>query len=479
MASTTPAADGSALKKNALRISLVAIASVFVFELVAGLFTGSLALLTDSTHALLDAVVTGILIVAVNLAARPRDKDHTYGHGRIETIGGFIGGTALFVVAIFFIYEAASRMLLVAAAQQGGQPFTVVPGAIGFAAVIYTLGVDALRIAVLGRAARKSRGASTLRADLYHALADFASTSVALAGLWLVTAGFQHGDSAAAAILGAFLAYLAGRFAYQNAVELTDRISPGLVERVRAAAAGTDGVLECRDLKMRRVGKDIFTEVTISLKADISFERAHEISAQVERNIAASLGGGAEPNITVHFEPVYSPDLPLETIIERAAARAGGVKGVHNIVVSKVGATGRLEISLHIQVNRSATLSEAHAIASAVEDSIKGQLKGDAGNVTVHLEPVMPEAAGIEPVADAAMQDSIKGIVMAATSDVKRVGRVATFMTRDNVLRIDVDCVFGRPATIEQVHDLVTDIENRIRDRYPGSIVTIHAEPGG
>lgn len=476
MASTTPAADGSALKKNALRISLVAIASVFVFELVAGLSTGSLALLTDSTHALLDAVVTGILMVAVNLAARPRDRDHTYGHGKIETIGGFIGGTALFVVAIFFIYEAASRMLL-AAAQQG-QSFAVVPGAIGFAAVIYTLAMDALRITVLGRAARKLRGASTLRADLYHALADFASTSVALAGLWLVTAGFQHGDSAAAAILGAFLAYLAGRFAYQNAVELTDRISPGLVERVRAAAAGTEGVLECRDLKMRKVGKDIFTEVTISLKADISFERAHEISAQVERNIAASLGGGAEPNITVHFEPVYSPDLPLETIIERAAVRAGGVKGVHNIVVSRVGATGRLEISLHIQVNRSATLSEAHAIASAVEDSIKGQLKGDAGNVTVHLEPVMPEAAGIEPVADAAMQDSIKGIVMAATSDVKRVGRVATFMTKDNVLRIDVDCVFGRPATIEQVHDLVTDIENRIRDRYPGSIVTIHAEPG-
>ncbi|MGI0005289.1 MAG: cation transporter, partial [Nitrososphaera sp.] len=61
-----------ALKRNALRISLLAIASVVVFEFVAGAITGSLALLTDGTHALLDAVVTLILIIAVNLAARPR-----------------------------------------------------------------------------------------------------------------------------------------------------------------------------------------------------------------------------------------------------------------------------------------------------------------------------------------------------------------------------------------------------------------------
>ena len=454
-----------ALKRNALRISLLAIASVVVFEFAAGMVTGSLALLTDGTHALLDAVVTLILIIAVNLAARPRDTDHTYGHGKIETVGGFIGGAALFVVAIFFIYEATVRM--------AGPAALVVPGTIGFAAAIYTLGVDVLRITVLGRAARKTR-ATTLKADLYHAFADFASTSVTLVGLWLVTAGFVQGDSIAAIILGAFLAYLSGRFAYQNAAELTDRISPRMVQTVGAAVTGTEGVVECRDLKMRRVGREIFVEATIALKADMSFEKAHETSAQVERNIATSLPGG-QSNITVHFEPIYSPDLPLESIIERAAARIGGVKGVHNIIVSRVGTTGRLEVSLHVQVNRSASLGEAHAIASAVEDSVKAQLK-DAGNVTVHLEPLMPEVAGIEPVSDAEMQESIRKIVL-ASSDIKGVGRIATFRTGDDTLKIDVDCAFGRQATIEQVHDLVTDIENQIRDRYPGSIVTIHAEP--
>ena len=140
----------AAIKRNTLRISLVAISSAFVFEFAAGVMTNSLVLVTDSTHALLDAVVTAILIIAVTLALKPRDVDHTYGHGKIETIGGFIGGTALFVVAIFFIYEAAVRIA------GAGQPsFVVNPGTIGFAAVIYTLTVDVFRITILRRAIKK------------------------------------------------------------------------------------------------------------------------------------------------------------------------------------------------------------------------------------------------------------------------------------------------------------------------------------
>lgn len=463
------AAGEFALKRNALRISLIAIASVFVFEFVAGLTTNSLALLTDSTHALLDSVVTAILIIAVRLASKPRDVEHTYGHGKIEAIGSFIGGAALFVVAVLFIYEAFGRIAF------GGPGALVVPGAIGFAAAIYTLAVDAFRITVLSRAERRSR-AATLRADLYHAIADFGSTSVALFGLWLATTGVYAGDAAAAIVLGVFLAYLSSRFAYQNAVELTDSISPRLVAKVRQAAIETEGVLGLSDVKMRRVGREVFVDTTISLKADMSFEKAHETSAQVERSIARALGISNIHNITVHFEPVFSPDLPMESIIERAAVRVSGVKGIHNIIASRIGDTGRSEVSLHIQVNRSATLSEAHAIASAVEDSIKGQLK-DA-DITVHLEPLMPGLAGVQPLSDTEMQNSIMHIVL-TSPEIKKVGRVATFRTDDNVLKIDVDCTFSPegPSTIEQVHERVTDIEKQIRRMYPGSIVTIHAEP--
>ncbi|HXG07264.1 MAG TPA: cation diffusion facilitator family transporter, partial [Nitrososphaera sp.] len=150
MARTTTT-DVDAIKRNALQLSLVAISSVFVFEFVAGILTNSLALVTDGAHALLDAVITGILIIAVTLALKPRDIDHTYGHGKIETIGGLIGGIALFVVAIFFIYVASMRIVF-------SEPAALAnAGTVGFAAVFYTIAVDGFRMTVLQRAMRRTK----------------------------------------------------------------------------------------------------------------------------------------------------------------------------------------------------------------------------------------------------------------------------------------------------------------------------------
>jgi cation diffusion facilitator family transporter len=463
-------------------MSLVAIVSVFVFEFIAGLFTNSLALITDSTHALLDAVVTAILIIAVRLALKPKDIDHTYGHGKIETIGGFIGGIALFVVAIFFIIEAIIR--LASSTTDSASVVVVTPGIIGFAAVAYTLAVDGFRITVLGRAMKKTAakitGSTTLKADFYHAFADLASTTVAFVGLWLVTIGFGYGDSIAAIILGSFLSYLSVRFAYQNAMELTDVISPRLVGTVKQAANETEGVLRSDDIKMRRVGNEIFVEATIALHAEISFESAHDISAKVENNIAKSLsdsGLHVKPrNITVHFEPMLGVDMQPELVIESAASQVTGVRGVHNVIISKIANSHSMDASLHIQVNRSATLGEAHSIANAVEDSIKKQLSA-VENITVHLEPVMPDVVGMEPIADSTMHDFIRKAILGSASGVKKVDRIGIYRTAQNILKIDVNCSFSSEMTIEQIHERVSEIEKDIRIKYPGSIVTIHAEP--
>ena len=481
----TTTSDVEAMKRSALRMSLIAIVSVFVFEFTAGLFTNSLALITDSTHALLDAVVTAILIIAIRLARKPKDVDHTYGHGKIETIGGFIGGIALFVVAVFFIYEAIIRL---ASSSTGSASILVTPGTIGFTAVAYTLAVDGFRISVLGRAMKKTAaaqqmtGSTTLKADFYHAFADLASTTVAFVGLWLVTTGFGQGDSIAAIILGSFLSYLSVRFAYQNAMELTDVISPRLVGTARQAANETEGVLRSDDIKMRRVGSEIFVETTIALPAEISFESAHDISAKVEENIAKSLSSSGlhvKPrNITVHFEPVLGVDMPPELLIESAASQVSGVRGVHNVIISKISNSHSMDASLHIQVNRSATLAEAHSIANAVEDSIKKQMTA-LENITVHLEPVMLDVVGMEPISDSTMHDFIRNtIILGSASGVKKVDRIGIYRTAEkNILKIDVNCSFSSEMTIEQIHERVSEIEKEIRIKYPGSIVTIHAEP--
>jgi len=77
-------------RTKVLQISLLAIFSAFVVELIFGLISNSLALITDSIHALLDSVVTIVLLLAARMAIKPPDEEHTYGHGKIESLGGFI-----------------------------------------------------------------------------------------------------------------------------------------------------------------------------------------------------------------------------------------------------------------------------------------------------------------------------------------------------------------------------------------------------
>jgi cation diffusion facilitator family transporter len=483
---TKTSPDIEEMKQRALLLSLIAIISVFAFEFIAGIFTNSLALITDGTHALLDAVVTAILIIAIRLALKPKDIDHTYGHGKIETVGGFIGGIALFVVAVFFIHEAIMRLLASSSASStDSASIVVIPGTIGFAALIYTLAVDGFRIGILGRAIKKTStritGSNTLKADFLHAFADLASTTVAFVGLWLVAIGFGYGDSIAAIILASFLSYLSIRFAYQNAMELTDVISPRLVGSVQQAAIETEGVLRSDDIKMRRVGSEIFVEATIALPAQISFESAHDISAKVENNIAKSLSGAGmrvKPrNITVHFEPVLGTNnIPLELLIESAASCVSGVRGVHNVIISKITNSHTMDVSLHIQVNRSAILTEAHSIANAVEESIKKE-HASVENITVHLEPVISDVVGMEPISEGAFHHSIRSILVGEARGVKKIDRIGIYRTAENTFKIDINCSFSSEMTVEQIHDRVSEIEKEIRTKYPGSIVTIHAEP--
>src|SRR5437899_11725835 len=97
------------LKTNTLRLSLAVIISAFIVEFTIGIFSNSLALVTDSIHAILDSIVTAILLVAARWATKPPDREHTYGHGKIETMGSFMGGIIILIIACFFIYESILR----------------------------------------------------------------------------------------------------------------------------------------------------------------------------------------------------------------------------------------------------------------------------------------------------------------------------------------------------------------------------------
>ncbi|HJU13497.1 MAG TPA: cation diffusion facilitator family transporter [Candidatus Nitrosotalea sp.] len=445
-------------KTDALKISLGIILSAFLVELFIGIFSNSLGLVTDSIHAVLDLVVTAILLLTARWAAKPPDKEHTYGHGKIETMGSFVGGITILVIACFFIFEAVSRL-------QEPKP-EVLPGMMAIGAAVYTICSDAARVAILRRAMKKVEGPS-LQIDYYHAFMDMGATSVALAGIVLVVTGFYQGDFVAALILGVFLAGLSLKLIYKNAMELTDAVPESMVRSVRDIVTGTEGVMKTESVQMRRSGSDIFAEVTISLKGNSSFEEAHKISANVERNIRQSI---ANSKVTVHFEPSWK-EVPIDYTVNNVASAVKGVAGIHNI--SHSTAKDGVFISLHVMVDRNMSLEEAHKVSDEIEDQIKKSVE-NVNHITIHLEPYVSIPKSV-PIEDLTIEERVASIIK-GYPNVKKIGRVITFQLQD-IFKVDIDCSFDGRLTIEQVHDIVSEIEGRIKGEIKNAIVTIHPEP--
>jgi len=445
-------------RTRVLQISLLAIFSAFLVELVFGLISNSLALITDSIHALLDSVVTIILLLAARWAIKPPDAEHTYGHGKIESLGGLIGGIAIFLIACYFIYESINRLQ--------SPPPSVLPGLFAIIGGLYTIGIDFFRIILLRRSIKKIGGA-TLKADFYHAFMDLGSTLVAIVGIILVSYGLYFGDFVAALILGVLLAALSVKLVYKTALDLTDVISPELVKNVREISISTEGVIDAEPILMRRSGDTIFADVTISLRGDTSFDKAHEVSDSVERNIKIKIPNAST---TIHFEPNWK-EVPTDAKILEIAKSVEGVKGVHNVNTHKT--KGKTYSNLHVMVDREINLLSAHKISEVIEQKIHEQIP-DITHATIHLEPfvTVPENFNVE---DIETEEKIKTI-LEKYPDIKKIGRILS-LKFENILKIDIDCSFDKELSIEKVHDLTSEIEHVIRMEIKNSVITIHPEP--
>jgi cation diffusion facilitator family transporter len=211
-------------KLRALKISAIAIFSVVIVEVSVGLTVNSLAILSDGLHALLDALTTIMLFIAVRTALKPPDEEHQYGHEKFETIGGLIGGIVLIAIAFLIFYEAAIRLLSQAHISQSTE-------LIGFIGIGYALFIASLRVTVF----RKSQHieSASMKAGLYDAISDLSSTLLALVGFALSVTGFFYGDALASIFLGIMLSYLSAKLVRASVMELSDTASKDIVQKTR------------------------------------------------------------------------------------------------------------------------------------------------------------------------------------------------------------------------------------------------------
>src|SRR6267378_1232134 len=174
------------MESLARRPERVMLGSVFVGvalvvgKLIVGLLTGSLGILSEAVHSILDVIASIFALVAVRTARKPADSEHPYGHGRAENVAAFAEGVLLMITAAGIAFEAVRRLTV------GGG--VVNPAGYAFALLVATLIIEAGRAGIL-RAVGRAADSEALRADATNRLADVLATIAVLAGLIGVSIG--------------------------------------------------------------------------------------------------------------------------------------------------------------------------------------------------------------------------------------------------------------------------------------------------
>lgn len=445
-------------KIRTLLISTIAIFSVVFVEVSLGLLVGSLAIVSDGVHALLDATTMFILLLTTRASMKPPDEEHMYGHEKIESLGGFVGGIILLGTAAFLALESILRIIRNELYIVQEWKFA------GFAAIAYTICIDILRVGILHKPVKDS---VTIKAGLYHAIADLGSTIVALLGFGFAIIGFQVSDALASIILSIAIGYLSIKLAWTSGMELSDAVSMDIVEKVRREITSTEGVSKITVLKVRRAGNKIFVEVAVQAPEYLSFDESHALASKIEDRLKECFEA---VHVVVHVEPLER-EMMIEHLIEKLAWEVEGVKDVHEVNVTH--ANGKLYVTLHARVDSSRSVQEAHKVAEKIERKLKKAI-GNIEHVTVHMEPLEDKMRG--PIAgekeiQQAVHEAIRGF-----QGILSLKGLTTYVTGGRRY-INLECCFKGRTTIEEAHRIASEIENNVKKRVMETAVTVHIEP--
>lgn len=449
-------------KEKVAIVSAVASGSLALAKLAVGIAIGSLALISDALHSVIDLGATLVTWYAVRLADRPPDAEHHYGHGKIESVAALAQTALLFLLAGGVAVEAVKRL------QLGGTPVTF--SAVPFVVLGVEMAINAWRARVLFKTARETRS-QALEADSLHFASDFFGSIPVLIGLALAAAGYYWADAVAALAVAALISLLGVRLARRTIESLVDTAPPGVSETVSSAIQAVPGVVDVERLRVRTVGALNFVDVAVRVPRTTPLERLTAVKSDIQQAVNAVLEGS---DVTVTTAPIA---LDNETVLERVMVIARNRSlAVHHVTVHAIG--DRLALSLDLEVDGSFSLAAAHEIASGLEQAMRGEFGTDV-EVETHIEPLQTDGLAGRDAAPDRVADIHRALDELAR-DIEPIRDVHDVRVRDTGAGeiVNFHCHVDAHLSVHEVHEDVDRLERRLRRRFPAIKRVIgHAEP--
>jgi len=275
----------------------VALSSVFaslaltVLKLIVGLVTGSIGILSEAAHSLLDLGAALLTFFAVKVGDKEADEHHHYGHQKVESVSALVETGLLFLTSAWIIYEAIKRL------STGETEVEVTWYA--FAVMIFSIIIDYSRSRALKKVAKETKS-QALEADALHFSSDIYSSLTVIAGLIFVSLGIGRADAIAAIGVSFFVLHAGYVLGRRTVDTLVDTTPDGSSKKINSLARQVKGVISVKRIRARAVGNATFIDMTITVKKDMTIDKAHVISDEIEEKIKASI---PHADITIHSEP--------------------------------------------------------------------------------------------------------------------------------------------------------------------------------
>ncbi len=458
-------------KQSVARASVLAAVGLTALKGVVGAATGSLGILSEALHSLLDLAAALLTLLAVRASARPADERHSYGHGKVENVSALVQAGLLVATCAWIVAEALARLT----SSETHVQVTVW----SFAVMGTSIAVDLTRARSLRRTARKYQS-QALEADALHFSTDVWSSLVVILGLGCVALAeplaapwLTKADALAALAVAGIVLWVTGRLVRRSLADLLDEAPPGLREHI-AAAVRLPGVVEVGRVRVRRSGPESFVDLTLRVGADTSLAQGHAIADEAEATVHRLVPGS---DVVVHVEPSSEarPDLSASAASEFAVARRIAAEhrlAAHDLHFQEV--LGQRSLELHVEVPAHLDVAAAHERTSSFEAALRRALPALA-RIVSHIEPAPADGGG------AVSAEEVTALVHAAVAQVCPACRAHELHldAEHDALHLSFHCSVPPDLPIAAAHGLTERIEETLRARLPqlGRVV-IHVEPG-
>lgn len=285
-------------EKTAMRISFVSIAANIMLSLLkalAGIFAHSGAMISDAIHSASDVFSTIVVVIGVKISGKDSDKEHPYGHERMECVAAIILATILALTGLGIGWTALGKIT------EGHYEQLVIPGALALAAAVLSIAVKEAMFWYT-RAGAKRIDSGALMADAWHHRSDALSSVGALIGIGGARLGYPILDPVASLVICFFIEKAALDIFMEAVDKMVDKACDEKTEeQMRDCVMEQEGVLGVDLLRTRTFGNKIYVDIEICADGSKTLWEAHAIAEAVHDSVEAEFK--KVKHIMVHVNP--------------------------------------------------------------------------------------------------------------------------------------------------------------------------------